>query len=69
MARLSFQLYSARKFDLATILPHLASIGLTELEGYCGLYDDLTTRNDSTIRQYDYKRRDVLLTVNYHLTD
>ena len=43
MARLSFQLYSARKFDLATILPHLASIGLTEVEGYGGLYDDLTT--------------------------
>ncbi len=28
-----------------------------------------TTRNDSTIRQYDYKRRDVSLTVNYPLTD
>ena len=41
MARLSFQLYSARKFDLTTILPHLASIGLTEVEGYGGLYDDL----------------------------
>ncbi len=41
MARLSFQLYSARKFDLATILPHLASIGFTEVEGYGGLYDDL----------------------------
>lgn len=28
-----------------------------------------TTRNDSTIRQYDYKRSDVSLTVNYRLTD
>ena len=43
MARLSFQLYSARKFDLVTILPHLASIGFTEVEGYGGLYDDLAT--------------------------
>ena len=28
-----------------------------------------TTRNNSTIRQYDYKRSDVSLTVNYRLTD
>lgn len=47
MTRLSFQLYSTRKFDLATILPHLASVGLTEVEGYGGLYDDLTTLRNS----------------------
>ena len=28
-----------------------------------------TTRNDSTIWQYDHKRSDVSLTVIYHLTD
>ena len=28
-----------------------------------------TTRNDSTIRQYDYKRSDISLTVTYRLTD
>ena len=28
-----------------------------------------TTRNDSNIRQYDYKRSDTSLTLNYKLTD
>ena len=40
MTRISFQLYSARKFDLTIILPQLAETGLREVEGYGGLYAD-----------------------------
>jgi sugar phosphate isomerase/epimerase len=40
--RLSFQLYSARKFPLAETLALLARIGYQEVEGYGGVYDDPT---------------------------
>lgn len=47
MARISFQLFSARQFDLATVLPHLAETGIREVEGFGGLYDNAGALRDS----------------------
>jgi sugar phosphate isomerase/epimerase len=40
MTSLSYQLYSARNFELESILPELASIGFKEVEGFGGLYQN-----------------------------
>ena len=47
MARISFQLFSVRHFDLATVLPHLAETGIREVEGFGGLYDDAEALRDT----------------------
>lgn len=42
--RISFQLYSARKFQpWGPVLEHLAKCGYTEVEGFGGVYDDPAT--------------------------
>lgn len=40
MPRISVQLYSARDFDMTSVLAHTGELGITEVEGFGGLYDD-----------------------------
>jgi len=47
MSRISVQLYSARHFDLASVLSHTAGLGISEVEGFGGLYGDPQAMRDS----------------------
>ena len=40
MSRISVQLYSAREFDLNSVLHHIGELGISEVEGFGGLYGD-----------------------------
>lgn len=46
MPRISVQLYSARNFDLTGTLHHIAELGVTEVEGFGGLYGDVDALKD-----------------------
>ena len=41
MSRISVQLYSTREFDLSSVLLHIGALGISEVEGFGGLYGDV----------------------------
>ena len=47
MPRISVQLYSARDFDMTSVLSHIGELGISEVEGFGGLYADPHAMRDS----------------------